>query len=90
MEGPPDDTTHRQTHGLECQFEEQPGCFLDHGTCHTAALINRSLRYAQFPQAVAELGKLANNPNLSEPQKKVVNDLVEQTKQVIANSKAPP
>lgn len=52
--------------------------------------VKRLLRYAQFPQAVAELGKLANNPNLSEPQKQVVNGLIEQTKQAIANSKAPP
>ena len=56
----------------------------------SVSMVKRFLRYAQFPQAVAELGKLANNPNLSEPQKKVVEGLIEQTKQVIANSKAPP
>jgi len=54
------------------------------------AMVKRWFRYGQFPQAMAELNKLAKNPNLSEPQKKVVDDLVEQTKQVIANSKAPP
>lgn len=52
--------------------------------------VKRSLRYGLFPQALAELGKLAKNPNLSEPQKQVINNLVEQTQQVIANSKAPP
>jgi hypothetical protein len=56
----------------------------------SVSLAKRYLRYAQFPQALAELGKLAKNPNLSEPQKQVVNDLAEQIKQVVANSKAPP
>lgn len=46
------------------------------------------LRYGQFPQAMVQLDKLAHVPNLTEPQKKLVNDLLEQTKQVIA--KAPP
>lgn len=55
----------------------------------SAAVIKQCLRYAQLSQALTELGKLAKNPALTEPQKKVVNDLIEQTKQVIANSKPP-
>ena len=51
-------------------------------------MIKRSFRYEQFPQAMVELDKLSGNPNLNEPQKKIVNDLIDQTKQVI--SKAPP
>jgi hypothetical protein len=46
------------------------------------------LRFGQFPQAMVQLDKLAHVPNLTEPQKKLVNDLLEQTKQVVA--KAPP
>ncbi len=55
----------------------------------TAAQVKQSLRYAQFPQSLAALGKLAANPTLTETQKKVVNDLTEQIKQVIANSSPP-
>ena len=56
----------------------------------SVAMAKRFLRYAQFPQTLAQLGKLANNPNLSESQKKAVNDLIEQVKQVVANTKATP
>ena len=51
-------------------------------------LVKRYFRYAQFPEALVELGKLSNNSNLTEPQKKLVNDLLTQTRQEI--SKAPP
>jgi hypothetical protein len=54
----------------------------------SASLAIRYIRYSEFPQAVAELERLSSNPKLTEAQKKVVNDLLEQTKQVIA--KAPP
>ena len=46
-------------------------------------LVKRFFRYAQFPQALMELDKLSNNPNLTEPQKKLVNDLIQQTRQEI-------
>lgn len=52
----------------------------------SAGLIKQSFRYAQLPQALAELGKLAGNSSLTESQKKVVRDLTEQIKKVIANS----
>jgi hypothetical protein len=51
-------------------------------------MIKRAFRYEQFPQAMVELDKLSSNPNLNDPQKKIVNDLIDQTRQVI--SKAPP
>jgi hypothetical protein len=38
---------------------------------------------------IVELDKLGNNPSLSEPQKKLVNDLIEQMEQVIAKSSLP-
>ena len=53
-----------------------------------AYMAKRHIRYERFPQALVELDKLSNNPKLTESQKKVVNGLIEQTKQVIA--KAPP
>jgi len=52
------------------------------------SLAVRAFRYALFTNALVELDKLANNPNLTDAQKKLVSDLSEQTKQVIA--KAPP
>jgi hypothetical protein len=56
----------------------------------SVSLAVRGFRYAQFPQALVELDKLANNPNVTEAQKKLVNDLIEQTKQVIAKAPPPP
>jgi hypothetical protein len=55
----------------------------------SAALVKQYLRYAELPKALAELGHLATNSTLTENQKRVVNDLTEQTKQVIANSNPP-
>jgi len=52
------------------------------------SLAKRAFRYRLFPQALVQVDKLTHVPNLTEPQKKLVNDLLEQTKQVIA--KAPP
>ncbi len=54
------------------------------------SLVKRFFRYAQFPQALMELDKLSNNPSLTEPQKKLVKDLIEQTKQVITKTPPPP
>jgi hypothetical protein len=54
----------------------------------SAALVKRSIRYTEFPQALAEMERLSGNPKLTEAQKKIVSDLLERTKQVIA--KAPP
>ena len=53
-------------------------------------MIKRSFRYELFPQAMVELDKLSSNPNLNEPQKKIVNDLIDQTKQVITKAPARP
>jgi hypothetical protein len=54
----------------------------------SADMAKRHIRYSRFPQAEVELDKLFRNPKLTESQKKVVSDLREQTKQVMA--KAPP
>jgi hypothetical protein len=51
---------------------------------NSISLIKRFLRYAQFPRAMAELQNLSSNPNLTESQKQLLNDLIEQTKQASA------
>ena len=50
----------------------------------------RSVRYSQYPQALAALDKLASDPSLTEPQKKAVNDLIQSIKQAMAQAPAPP
>ncbi len=54
----------------------------------SAALVKRAFMYHQFGKAMVELDKLASNPKLNDSQRKLVNQLLEQTKQVLA--KAPP
>ena len=49
-----------------------------------------AIRYGQYAEAVAELEKLANNASLTEPQKKVTNEVIEQLKQVINQAPAKP
>jgi hypothetical protein len=43
-----------------------------------------SLRYQAYDKSLVALDKLANDPSLTEPQKKVVNEVIEQIKQLIA------
>lgn len=57
---------------------------------HDAYLAVRAFRYSQFPQAMVQLEKLATEPGLSEAQKNLVNELIEQTKQVVAKAPPPP
>lgn len=56
----------------------------------SVAMFKRCFRYGQYPQALAELGKLAKQPSLTSPQKKLVETLMAQTKEVIAKATAPP
>src|SRR5215475_13853532 len=49
----------------------------------SVSTIKRSILYHQFPQAIADLEKLAANPTLTDPQKKTLADLREQTQQVM-------
>jgi len=52
------------------------------------SLAVRAFRYALFTNGMFELDRLVSNPSLTDAQKNLVNELLEQTKQVIA--KAPP
>ena len=52
--------------------------------------IRFACRYRTFDTAQAELDKLAQMPNLTEPQKKAVEDVVEQVKTAISMGSAKP
>jgi hypothetical protein len=47
-----------------------------------------NLRYNKYEEALMSLDKLSNDPNITEPQKKVTADLIEQVKK-LANAPAP-
>jgi hypothetical protein len=51
-------------------------------------LLKHAFRYSQWPQAAAELDELGNNPDLTPAQKKLIEDLKEQTRQAITNTPA--
>jgi hypothetical protein len=48
-----------------------------------------NIRYTKYEQALMSLDKLANDPKVTEPQKKVVNEVIEQVKK-LANAGAAP
>jgi len=48
--------------------------------------VRLSIRYADYRTALAELGKLANNSDVSEMQKRTINDVSEQVKRAFANA----
>jgi hypothetical protein len=52
----------------------------------SAFKVPMAIRYRQYPEAVAELEKLATNPALTEQQKKVVTEVLGQLKQVVSQS----
>ncbi len=50
--------------------------------------INLGLRYGQYPEAIVELDKMANDASLTEAQKKAVNDMIEEVKKRAAGPAA--
>jgi hypothetical protein len=48
--------------------------------------VKNAYRFGQYGKMIVELDKLANDPALTEPQKKLANDLIEQMKQVLAKA----
>lgn len=46
--------------------------------------VSFGLRYGDYMKSLAALDKLANNASITEAQKKVVNDVIEQVKKVMA------
>lgn len=48
--------------------------------------VRLSIRYADYRTALEELGKLANNPEISDAQKKTISDVSEQVKRAFAKA----
>lgn len=48
--------------------------------------VRLSIRYADYRTTLAELGKLANTPDISEAQKKTIYDVSEQVKRAFAKT----
>jgi hypothetical protein len=48
----------------------------------TATSVSFNIRYGKYEDALMALDKLANDPNVTEPQKKVVNQLIEEAKKL--------
>ncbi len=46
--------------------------------------IRMGVRYSNYPEALVELDKLASDANVTEPQKKAVNDVIEQLKKALS------
>lgn len=53
------------------------------------SLLKRFFRYGQLPQALVELDQLSRNPQLTEPQKKLISNLITQTKQKLNDAPSP-
>jgi hypothetical protein len=56
----------------------------------SAFKVTMSIRYAQYGEAVAAVEKIVASPGLTEPQKKVAAEVLEQLKQVASQAKAKP
>jgi hypothetical protein len=52
--------------------------------------VNMGVRYGEFPRAFAGLDKLANAPGITEAQKKIVGEVIEQVKAKASQIAAPP
>jgi hypothetical protein len=82
----------QESYGLSVDWRKLDGAFAgttDPAVQAGAAEAKRALAYRQFPQGMAALERLAQNANLTPPQKKLVSDLMEQVKQVVSKGAAP-
>lgn len=52
--------------------------------------VSFGVRYGDYMKSLAALDKLANDPGVTEAQKKVVNEVLEQVKQVMAKQQTQP
>jgi len=48
----------------------------------TVTMVGFNIRYTKYEEALMALDKLANDPNVTEAQKKVVSQLIEEAKQL--------
>jgi hypothetical protein len=49
---------------------------------NTATQVGYNIRYTKYEDALMNLDKLVNDPNVNEAQKKVVNEVIEQVKKL--------
>jgi hypothetical protein len=47
------------------------------------------VRYGDYPKALMALDQLSNNPNVTDAEKKAVNEVLEQVKKLAQNAPAP-
>jgi len=57
---------------------------------NSAFKVPMSIRYRQYGEAIAALEKLSANASLTEPQRKVAEELLAQLKQVVKQAQASP
>jgi hypothetical protein len=84
-------TATRDRYGIGIDWPKLDTDFRDTDPNVQAAVsaIKRSILYHQFPQAIADLERLASNSTLSDSQKKVLTELRNQTQQVMAKASSP-
>jgi hypothetical protein len=51
--------------------------------------VGMGVRYADYARALASLEKLVNTPGLTDPQKKIANEVTEQVKAMASQAPAP-
>jgi hypothetical protein len=52
--------------------------------------VGMGVRYSDYARALASLEKLVNTPGLTDPQKKIANEVTEQVKAMASKATAPP
>jgi hypothetical protein len=60
------------------------------GQLSNIAAASDAIRHRLYPEALATLQKLAGDSDLTEPQKKAVDDLIQGVTQAMANAPTPP
>src|SRR5712691_12731821 len=71
--------------GVKVDMPKLEQAFAGAGNDLQAAVVQTTsnIRYGQYVEALVSLDKLVNNPSLNDAQKKVVNEVIEEMKQVI-------
>jgi len=73
-----------QVDGVTVDLPKLNDAFANAGqeTRTTVTMVGFNIRYKKFEDALMALDKLANDPSVTEPQKKIVNDVIEQVKKL--------
>ena len=86
---PPQPTT---VNGMRLDVSKLRQAFADASPTlqRSVSAVTMPLRYGQKAEALAALEKLASSPDLTEPQKKAANELLEQLRQAVNQAPAKP